>query len=252
MAIVAPLPLGQVTFRDTVKRLCPRWLQGTNGEKLIYAMAIMLDGLIDATAAAIRYRFPGDYSPQSLPHCGRDRRMSRGRVETDDDYARRLASWLDAHAHRGGPPEMLRQLRFYFGSAYTMAIVNYHGLRFSIDPSGVLTTDTLSDWLPDYDATHWARWWLFINWPTVAEDDGIWDDPGVWSDGGFWDSQLSDVQVRDLQVIPTEWNAKHILWGHIVLLHDPDTALWDYPPGLWDEVGDTWETSRPASVMIGQ
>lgn len=211
-----PAAATRIMFRDAVKRIAPPWLQRKYGGGLLYALANELDELTDRTVAALGQRFPGIYSDDSLPNLGRDRRIRRGRVESTATYALRLRGWLDAHRLRGGPYGMLTQLfAFYAPSSFAMRIVYTSGRRYLMDAAGVITRDDIV-WTPPGPALKWARWWLHMDWPDPVDTDGTWADPGTWNDGGVWDSNLTAVQVRDLRLIPREWNAAHAV-GMIVL-----------------------------------
>jgi hypothetical protein len=236
-------------FRDALRDKSPRWLQRGNAGRLLYALGVHIDAFADALLAGIRQRFPGAYSYDSLPELGRERRIRRGRIETDPVYATRLARWLDDHRRRGGPYALLSQLHAHFAPAnfpidllyYPSALLGGEAQRYRLATDGTITRDTVA-WLPDDDAEHWARWWLVFSWPDAIAGDGFWDGPGEWDPDpeevqplGVWDSDLSLQDVIDLRVVPREWNAAHAL-GYLVLLA-PGTELWDYPEGIWDEGG---------------
>jgi hypothetical protein len=237
-----------ITFRDTVKRLVPWWLRRGVAEKLLYAIAIQLDALMDALVFGIQLRFPGAYSPESLPFIGRDRRILRGRNETDAVYGNRLKFWLEDHALRGGPYGMLGQLKGHFAAdPFPIQLVYYSGRRFSMDAAGVVTMDDIV-WVPDDNAAKWARWWLFYEWPTPIGDDGLWGDAGTYGDGGVWGSDLTYAEVVDLRAVPREWNNAHSI-GRLVLL-PPDAELWGMPEGTWGDPG-LWGDAAPVQLGIG-
>lgn len=227
-------------FRDAVRSLVPWWAGREIGRmgKVLWAIGVHVDALIEQHVAAIKVGYPGLYSMESLALIGRDRRIRRGPDESDEVYASRLPSWLDAHRVRGGPYALLEQLRAYWSKAFPIDLVYYTGRRFRMPAGdGAITRDDIA-WAPDPDAARWARWWLFFEWPDVVSNDGIWTDPGTWSDGGVWDSDLTPDEIANIRAIPTEWNAKHC-YGRVVLL-TAGAELWDYPPGIWDEPGGVW------------
>lgn len=238
------------TFRDTIRdKLSPPWLRGTIGEKVMYALAAQADALGDAVSAAVKSRFPNVYSGESLQYIGRDRKISRGRVETDVVYASRLTRWLDDHSTRGGPYALLAQVYAYYApAAFAVDLVYFSGRRFQMDAAGAVSTRDDYSWTPDSDATRWARWWLFYRWPTSLTDDGTWASAGAWSDGGVWESNLTEQDVADARLVPREWNAAHAN-GKVVLLYG-DLELWDYPAGTWGD-GGTWTAYGPAQLSIG-
>lgn len=237
------------TFRDTIRdKLSPPWLRGTIGEKVMYALAAQADALGDSVIAAVKSRFPNVYSGESLQYIGRDRKISRGRVETDVVYASRLTRWLDDHATRGGPYALLAQVNAYFAPAsFVVELVYFSGRRFISSAAGVVATRDDYTWTPDTNTTRWARWWLFYRWPTSLTGDGIWSDAGTWSDGGVWDSNLTEQEVADVRLVPHEWNTAHAL-GVVVLLYG-DLELWDYPAGTWADAG-LWTSTGPAQISI--
>jgi hypothetical protein len=236
-----------VTFRDALASRLPQWLQRGVAQKLMYAIGVQLDGAGDAAVAAVKHRFPGLYSMQTLPMIGRDRRIRRGRIEVDEVYASRLRRWLDDHRGRGGPYALLKQLHAHFAPAnFPTALVYYSGRRWLMDAAGVIARADMS-WLPDTVSANWPRWWLFYEWPDGVTSDGVWGDPGEWSDGGVWGSTLTVQDVTDLRAVPREWNAAHAD-GTVVLL--PDGAeLWGYPPGPWSDPG-VWNGGLLSPVIV--
>lgn len=237
------------TFRDTVRNMTAWWLTRTESTtgKMLWGFGLMLDGLVEAQVAAIKHRFPGLYSMESLPLLGRDRRIRRGPNESDEVYALRLPRWLDDHRRRGGPYAMLEQIRAYWSpAAFKVELIYRTGRRFTMDVDASIVRDDVPFDYDEQPQKH-ARWWLFYYWPDGVEPDGVWDDAGTWSDGGVWDSDLTPVEVENIRAIPTEWNNARC-FGEVVLMSD-GVALWDYPPGTWDEPG-TWEEFGPARLAI--
>ena len=240
-----------LTFRDAIRTISPPWLQTGVAEKVLYALALHIDGLIDGVTAGVKSRFPNVYSAESLPLIGRERRILRGRTETDTVYASRLTRWLDDHKGRGGPVALLTQLNAHFApSSFPMHVVYYSGREFSADAAGVVTRELVDvDWAPDANTAKWARWWLFYEWPTAIGDDGLWGDAGTYGDGGVWGSDLLVEDVVDLRAVPREWNAAHTI-GVLVLL-PAGAELWGYPEGTWGDGEATWGEADPVNIGIG-
>lgn len=230
-----------LTFRDAIRSLVPWWAsrEDTLSGKLLYAVAVQLDALVDVHVAAIKSRFPGLYTNETLPLLGRQRRIRRGPLEADAVFATRLRRWWDDHKRRGGPYALLEQVRAYWTPlAFQIDLLYFSGRRFQAPADGsAITRDDIS-WEPDNVPAKWARWWLVFFWPEVVGSDGTWADAGTWDDGGVWDSDLTVEEVANIRAVPTEWNAKHC-FGRVVLLSD-GAELWDYPSGTWDEPGGVW------------
>lgn len=211
------------TFRDRLRQISVPWLSRGNAEKFLYAMGVQIDAFADALVASVKLRFPNVYSGESLPLIGRERRIARGSLETDTTYAARLTRWLDDHPRRGGPYAMLAQLHaFYLPLAFTADLIYRSGRTYSLAADGTVTRSDIV-FNPDPFPEMWARWWLIITSDTLPPHP------------------LTDQQVSDAALVPTEWNAAHC-FGLVVVLRPGDGELWDYPPtNTWDE-GGTWDT----------
>jgi hypothetical protein len=211
------------THRDQIRRISPPWLKIGNAEKYLYTLGVHLDALGDALVAGVKSRLPGLYSFEALPYIARERRLVRGRNESDEGFANRLRLWLLDHRRRGNPYALLSQLYTYYApDNFVIDLVYANGRRYSMDVDGAVTRDYIP-WSPDGNAAKWARWWLFYNTDQWAV------------------TPPTDTEIDELRLIPRAWNATHPL-GYIVLF--PSGAeLWNYPPGhTWNESG-VWNTS---------
>lgn len=204
-------------FRDAIRELSPWWLRGPIGGSVLYAIGSVVDEVADRLRAGVKMRFPAYYSTESLPLLGRERRIRRGRFESETTYATRLLPWLDHHRTRGGPYALLAQVHaFYAPNNFPVELRYVSGRRFVMDPDDGSVERSDVVWSPPGDPAMWARWWLTYTWPTPLDDDGQWGDPGTWGDGGVWALDMSANDVRDVRVVPREWNAAHSL-GRVVL-----------------------------------
>lgn len=239
-------------FRSRIERL-PRWLKASISGRILYAIFLHLDVLIDLCRDALRKRFPLIENYDVLPLIGADRKIIRGPFETDETYVSRLPTWLDVHKTRGGPYALLEELyKYYAPNNFKIELVYAStGLRFTLGVDGSITVDTTTWRESDGNLARWARWRLFYYWPTAVNDDGTWADVGTWSDGGVWDSGLTADEVASLRAVPQAFNAAHC-FGVITLLGEGLGVLWDYPIGIWDE-GMLWDegvSSGVATVSI--
>jgi hypothetical protein len=239
------------TFRDEARNVAPWWAARDSSRigKLLYTIGLQLDGLADAAVAAIKMRYPGLYSTDSLALIGRERRIQRGPEESDEAYAARLQRWWEDHRRRGGPYAMLEQIfAFWSPAPFPVDLLYRNGRRFVMDEDGEIERDIIA-WEQDEEPEKWARWWLFYEWPHSIAADGAWGSAGTYDDGGVWDSDLTVEEVANIRAVPTEWNNAHS-FGTVVLLSD-GRDLWDYPTGTWDEPGGVWTTEGPAQLAIG-
>lgn len=207
------------TFRDAIREISPWWLRGPIGGSILFAIGAVTDALADALRGGVKTRFPGYYSNESLPLIGRERRIRRGRVETEETYATRLIPWLDHHRIRGGPYALLAQVHaFYAPDNFPVSLIYDNGRAYVVDPADGTVLRTWVD-LGAPEDPRWCRWTLYYSWPVPIEPDGIWSDPGTWDDGGVWDTNMSAELIRDIRVVPREWNAAHSI-GYIKLDSD--------------------------------
>lgn len=230
------------TFRDAMLEKAPRWIKRGHRGNVLYTIGLHIDALVEMAQVSIRYRFPGHYSPESLPTTGRDRKVPRGRNESDATYADRLTRWLDYHRHRGNPYELLRKVREHYApTAFAVDLV-YAGspllaytLRYHLAADGTITRHKVlrADWSPHGDPNQWARWWLFYHNPDLVTDVPTWGDGGSWGDGGVWGSSLPALEVEIVRTAPNQWNAARSI-GRLVFLADGED--WDtHTPGEWPQ-----------------
>ena len=68
------------TLRNGVRKVVPWWAghERSRPGKLLWAIALHADALVDACVAGVKIRFPLLYSPETLSIIGRQRRISRG------------------------------------------------------------------------------------------------------------------------------------------------------------------------------
>ena len=260
-------------FTRTLKSILPAWLKGSNAVNLVEAIGEQFDELADSAAQAVHLRFP-NFRPtsnkwddghtwdeaglvwdgavgESLKYIGRDRKIRRGRRESDSAFGTRILPWWDEHKQRGNVPALLRQLHGYYGdSPFEITCVSRNGTRHVIDAAGDITRDVI-EFEPDLTPNLWSRLWLFYAQPPGVTDDGIWDDPGYWDDGGTWDSNLTVAEVDEIRTVPRDWLAAHIAQVQLVLLVE-SSLFWDYPPGqVWDGPGLVWgDADEGAAIVI--
>lgn len=203
------------------ERWVPPWLSRGNAEKFLYAISLQADIFGDALVAGVASRFPGVYSFESLAPIGRERRIARGPLESNETYALRLRRWLDDHRRRGGPYALLAQLHAYYAPAnFVIELIYRSGRHFTQQANGTITRALETVPRFDTDYARWARWWL------------------IFTTDQFTLGSLTAAQIRDLKHVPREWNDAASIGTLIVMTTDAQT--WDWPDIAWD-ADVTWD-----------
>lgn len=234
----------QIRFRDWVRTIAPNWLVNTNGYKLMYCLGLMFDILIDNAWAAIKLRFAGLYTldPLALSLQGQERKLRQGLFEQIDPasgaysregalrYARRLRRWHQAWQYRGGPYELLEQIRAYHApeEALTVQIIYRSGRRYTLykSPTGWdVARDDITDWNPDATPEKWATFRIYIIGLPVYHIPGL-------------DPVIRDRAVADLKALISDFTAAHCQ-GTVTIT--PTRG------GTWDEL-----PTPPSQSFIGE
>jgi hypothetical protein len=209
-----------LTYRDTIRTIAPKWLRNGTIGKVLYAIGAHLDAFADAAIAAARKAMPEDTSEDAASLIAEDRRMVRGPNETWESFQPRLRSWRQAHQRRGGPYALLEQLHATTNGAFSIDLY-YYGTDHSA--YGMAADGTIGRSTATLLGRGNGHWLLVYAWPTPLVEDGLWSDPGEWDDGGVWDSDLTPTEVADLRRVPSAWNAAHAI-GHLQLFHSGDSS----------------------------
>lgn len=205
------------TYRDKLRAISVPWLQNGLAEKLLYAIGIQLDAAADGATAALKLRFPGLYSFDTLALIGKERRIVRGRFESDADYAERLRGWLDAHRYRGNPYSLLAQIYEYFRPGNFTVHLRYHSGAYYTMSGGDGSVERFDQYVTDNE-----------NYTRLAL---------LYYTSG-------DIRPTDVDIVaaaPREWLAAHALGEVIVLPIEGTSWLWDWPPDrLWNDPDRLW------------
>ena len=233
-----------VTYRDSMLNLGPTWLRGFWGSRLIYALAIQWDALIDATVMAVKMRFPGwsaDNMPDALALIGRERGIIRGFAESNASYAVRLTRWIDDRRIKGNPYALMAQLQGYLSGFPTkMRIVNQAGAWYTLNADG--TKDYFahrpSNWTWDIETTQWSRYWIILYPPSeLWVTDGVYGDAAPRAAGGTIGSSATLDQINSIRAIVKAWTPPHASCEHIIVAFDPasfdPTSHTGMPDGTW-------------------
>jgi len=156
-------------FRSSVKKWAPPWLTGKWGYRTLYTGGLMVDAIAEWLRIGIIQRMPKSCGSEAVPHIGRDRRITRGRAETEAQYRERLRLALPTWQLAGNAPTLLKQLYAYLTpTAYRIRYVT----------SG-----------SDASNNHFADYWTIegneaLSYTRVSPNNWNWDNQ--WNQVRFW------------------------------------------------------------------
>jgi hypothetical protein len=221
-------------FRGLFEKLLPWWLQSGDGGAVSYSLGLMLDLFAERMLLSLKARFP-DYAPSdALTQLSRDRKIVRGRNESDAAFAVRLKLWLDSHRIRGNPFALMKQLRAYCQTDLLIRTVDRRGNWFEIAADG---TQTVYRAVGNFDwdgtaATSWSRFWVIIypNGGTVPwAPSGVLGatNPTLWGTGKVLGSAgrtigttATSSDVAAVRTICKQWKPANAICEWIIIAYD--------------------------------
>lgn len=229
-----------ITSRNTIFNLVPKWLRGFNAYTVLYSIQLVTDALWDMLVAAIKIRFQGYYSDESMPRIASERRMIQGRIESATDFAARLSTWWDVSKDSGTFYRMASELRKYFlPQQPRIQIVSNNGTSYYLAADGTWIVSTVS-WNWDGSTAQWSRFWVLIYndvlGVTGTDLEVLRTATDVLEPTRFVGSDAT-IDFSKLRSIMEDFRDPHTHCVHIMPILD-DTNFWASPPsGNWDR----WE-----------
>lgn len=251
----------KLSFRETLRRYVPPWLSDrpssglTVGFRFLYCLVAPLDAGVQAALEGLQAHYPGQGTPTALPLIGRDRRILRGFIESDDSYAARLRGWLDDWRIAGEAFSLMRQIRGYLTPhPVLLRTVDNNGNWFTLREDGsteVVQTQPASNWNWDGNAALGSRFWLIVYpHPALWTEGAPWGDPAQW--GGVWGipsrswgTTATQDQIASIKTVIQQWKPAHARCSHVIIAFDPasfDPTLSPGAPlpdgtwGIWHKI----------------
>lgn len=236
------------TFRGAILRAAPKRLRRYWGSRLIYALGIQWDALIDLMVDGITARFPDYTPPDGLAAIGRDRKIRRGFAESAASYAVRLKRWIPDRKTKGNPYTLMRQLQGYLtGYSVRLRTVNNAGAWHTLYADGTTDFYVNPEWDWDGESDPWSRFWVILYAPTALwNPDGTWGQgANYWGDGGVWGLSATYEQGQTIKAIVREWTPPHSTCAGVIVTWDatafdptdPEVGDADFPNGNWGRAG---------------
>lgn len=250
--------MSHLSFRETLRNYVPPWLSDrpgkTVGFRYLYSMVALLDAGAQFITEGMQARMPGAGTPTALPYIGRDRRIARGPLESDEAYAERLRRWRDTWKTAGNAISLLNNIAGFFApSLPRLRLVTHSGVWYTREPDGTISIYRAlpNNWDWDGKAALWGRFWLII-YPTGGKPyttGGKWGGgTRSWGDGGTIGTSALPGDIASLREIIATWAGAHAQCVWIIVAFDPASFNPRVSPGALGMPDGTW---GPWSKTLG-
>jgi hypothetical protein len=225
------------TFRESLKRIAPSWLNGDVGAKLLHSLGIVLDALGTWMDYAVKARFPGHAgaTPTALSYIGNDRLLERYPNESDSAYATRLRAWLDTWRTAGNARSIIDQVVGYLGggAGVFVRIAHNTGRTWYVwnGTAGTFTQSSVGapgNWNWDGQSSRWWRFFLIITVPdekwTLPATATTWGGAGrTWGQQDLcWGNLLyKPTEVAAIRALVDRWKPAHAVCVAILVNAGP-------------------------------
>lgn len=239
--------LDQVTtFRDSVKTICPPWLQGYWGYRFMYSIAFQMDSVAENLKQGVLARMPGYGTTEALQYTGHDRQIERGSTESDDAFIERLQQAIPTWKIAGNAESIFKQLL----GAVSPNVPKIRYVVNGVDEASNIIADwvTIEDGVVSYHRSNPSNWdwdgafvpfrfWIII-YPGVWTMK-TWGDGHTWGDGTSWGSSATAAEIEDIRALVGKWKmagseCKNIIVAGDNSLFDPTAVPGaPMPDGTW-------------------
>ena len=229
-------------LRDTIESVSVSFLRRFWGSRLMYALSVPFDALIEWCSSGMKARFPSFASQDGLVVIGADRGILRGVEELSARYVSRLLLWLDDRRIKGTSLALMRQLRGYCGDQVAIRIVNNVGAWHSLSATGEYSyTGPVypKNWDWDGDTAKWWRFWVIIYPNGLWTTSPMFGEVAKFGNGQAFGLTMTPGQAADIAAIIREWSPPHAKCSHVIIAFDPisfdpsDNSVTDGTWGKW-------------------
>lgn len=256
----------RLNLRDSVNRFVPSWLSDHHpigpswGYRLLWGVVLLIDAAIEVAAqgslAAV-----GKATPTALDYIGDARGLIRNQDESDEDYARRLATWVDRARENGSAYRLPLAIHDYLRSHPRIRVFRRNGECLTVDTDRTITRHESTAW--DWDSVSHperAGWWSDI-WIVVYTTSGTstqWEHrPGglgdLTGDRTYALGHLAKMaEVDAIKGLVQLCKAAHtcvraIIWTSDESLFDPEEPT-SMPDGTWG----AWSINVGGSQVVAR
>lgn len=258
-----PVVPPRTNFRAAIKEIGPPWLQGYYGYRLLYSMGIQLDAISEYLRMGVLQRMPGQAQSAALPFIGLDKRLRRGRAESDASYVVRLRNAFQTWKFAGNAPTLIKQLLVALSPETYRVRYVVNGITAGTPPARFADWWTIEsgDDEPTYhrqSVNNWnwddtwdqIRFWVILYGTSFTP--WYWGDGHTWGGGQSWGFEEDGALFKDMLGQTLVWKcAGSHAWrdGGIIVttddtLFDPTGSGANYPDGTWGDF-----TNRAAGAL---
>jgi hypothetical protein len=232
-----------MSLRDSLRRYVPVWLSDRYSDKVAVGFGILwtFARVVDVTVVQV---LEGAYAAAgknltALKYVGEARGIVRGRLDTDETYQAKLATWIDRWKTAGSQLRLATELAEYIGDA-RVRIVNRHGHWVTVDPDGTVTEhDAPFDWdsvsHPER-ASFWSEMFVIVYSPWAERPGDLGDLAG--EDGFALGHMVPRESVDVVKQLVQRWKSAHtlvraVIWTTDPTAFDPTDIESMMPDGRW-------------------
>lgn len=254
-------------FRDSVKNVCPPWLQGYWGYRFMYSIGIQLDAVAETLRQGVLARMPGYGTADALPYLGNDKQILRGANESEESFIARLQAAWTTWGTAGNAISVIKSLLGYVSP--NTPVIRY--VTEGLDELGNPIADWVtiedgsvtfyraspSNWDWDGGDPNW-RFWI-ITYFTAGFTQKTWDDGHFYDDGTSWGCAEPSTVAEDIRSIVSKMKAAgsecvNIIVSWNISDFDPTSAPGaPMPDGTWGRlsrnVGGTQVPTRNTNAL---
>lgn len=270
-------------IRHALAGIVPNWLSNrppfNTGFKILYAIALVFDVLVEMMLQGVYAAMPGKGTPTALGFIGQGRGILQGLAETNVDYAKRLRNWLTFWYNAGSGEVLAQMIQSFLPNSPRVTVIDRSGNFVIANQNGTTAFQRDATWNWDgISNPERMGWWSDI-WVIV------WPDPwATWEIGGGggatgwtntaakaqWHTggpqgmgighQVPRVAVDGIYQIVSTWKGAHTFLVAIVFttvqgLFSPGTlGTGGNPDGTWGRWGKfdgtKWVPSRTRELTV--
>ncbi len=250
-------------FRDSLQAYVPAWMSNRPGLnttfKMLYALALPLDVLLEGLTEGMQAKFPGYAGPDALAYIGRSRGITRGEAETNPSYTARLLAWIDTWGNAGSDALLAQLIQGYLANNPVVRIVARSGQTVTANQDGTTSIATMAwnwDGISNPErSTFWSDIWIIVypcEWPitgtALTSLASIWGTATPPGNG----HAVSGASVDGVLGLVAAWKGAHtyvraIVWSYDSTLFVPGSPVAGDPDGTWGNWAKTVSGNQVAA-----